>query len=47
MADFDNLFDEAMSRADGAIRSDGRRGKDDLRRLSGITLAVSLMIQKT
>ncbi|HDX4047777.1 TPA: head-tail joining protein [Enterobacter soli] len=39
MADFDNLFDEAMSRADGAIRSVmGAEAKVTSGALSGITL---------
>lgn len=39
MADFDNLFDEAMSRADGAIRSVmGTEVKVTSGALSGITL---------
>ena len=39
MADFDNLFDEAMSRADGTIRSVmGTEAKVMSGALSGITL---------
>jgi hypothetical protein len=39
MADFDNLFDEAMSRADGAIRIVmGAEAKVTSGALSGITL---------
>ena len=39
MADFDNLFDEAMSRADGAIRSVmGAEAKVMSGALSGVTL---------
>ncbi|HBQ68240.1 MAG TPA: phage tail protein, partial [Leclercia adecarboxylata] len=39
MADFDNLFDEAISRADGAIRSVmGAEAKVMSGALSGVTL---------
>lgn len=39
MADYDNLFDEAMSRADGAIRSVmGAKAKVMSGALSGVTL---------